>query len=74
MVRCRNRESEMRNMENRRTAYAPPTEASAMEYCIACHGDTGYTVDVPIQARHYYVEGCGQLCEDCYLAFSLQRD
>ena len=64
----------MHKQGSRQTVHTSPMEADAPEYCIACHGDTGYTVDVPIQARHYYVEGCGQLCETCYLEFSLQRD
>lgn len=36
------------------------------ECCVLCHGDTGYTADVPIEKRQYYYEGCGQLCLECY--------
>ncbi len=42
-------------------------ERDEKEYCVLCHGDTGYRKTTPIDQRSYYVEGCGQLCEDCYM-------
>ena len=36
--------------------------------CIVCWNETEYEEDTPIQERHFYIEGCGQLCEKCYLA------
>lgn len=37
------------------------------EKCILCGVDTGILVDLPVDARRYYVDGVGQLCEDCYI-------
>jgi hypothetical protein len=34
--------------------------------CVMCGKDTPYLVSTHIDMRHFYVEGCGQLCKDCY--------
>ena len=34
--------------------------------CVNCEKETPYHMDVNIDYRDYYVEGAGQLCEDCY--------
>ncbi len=34
--------------------------------CVLCGDETGYTYDVPVDMRRFYVSGCGQLCENCY--------
>lgn len=55
--------------EGKRISAGVPVDqeyTSEYEYCVICHGDTGYTFDVPICYRKFYVEGCGQLCEDCH--------
>lgn len=31
-----------------------------------CGTNTGVRTDQPVELRTYYVEGCGQLCEDCW--------
>jgi len=37
-----------------------------IEKCIVCGKATTYTKDTPISERAGYVEGGGQLCQDCY--------
>lgn len=37
-----------------------------IEKCVACGKATAYTKDTPISERSGYVEGGGQLCQDCY--------
>ena len=37
------------------------------ERCILCGNDTGVSVNLPADARKYYINGVGQLCEDCYI-------
>ncbi len=37
------------------------------EKCVSCDGLTPYTKNTHITARHYYVEGGGQLCKECYI-------
>lgn len=34
--------------------------------CIICKTETPYTKDTHIDERKFYVEGAGQLCEQCY--------
>lgn len=36
------------------------------ELCIRCGKPTPYNPSTPITLRRYYVEGSGQLCEECY--------
>lgn len=36
------------------------------DLCISCEGETKYSHDTSIEYRDYYVEGAGQLCEDCH--------
>jgi len=37
-----------------------------IEKCVRCGADTPYTINTHIDMRKNYVEGAGQLCEDCY--------
>lgn len=36
------------------------------EKCILCGKDTGIPFNEPIDGRKYFIDGCGQLCEDCF--------
>jgi len=36
------------------------------ERCIRCGKETEYDVSTPVTVRRWYVEGSGQLCEQCY--------
>lgn len=36
------------------------------ELCIRCGRPTPYDIHTPINLRHYYIDGSGQLCEDCW--------
>jgi len=31
-----------------------------------CKNNIGVRTDCPVDQRSYYVEGCGQLCEECW--------
>jgi len=33
----------------------------------SCKANTGVRTDCPIEQREYYIEGCGQLCKECWL-------
>jgi hypothetical protein len=37
------------------------------EKCISCGNETPYDVNESIHSRFHYVEGAGQLCEECYI-------
>lgn len=37
-----------------------------MEKCVICGKETNEPIDKPIDFRYYYIEGAGQLCEECY--------
>ena len=34
--------------------------------CVVCREKTEYDVNDHVDVRLYYVEGSGQLCEECY--------
>lgn len=34
--------------------------------CVICGKETPYTIETHIDFRLYYVEGCGQLCKECW--------
>lgn len=36
------------------------------DLCVFCRVNSGVRTDCPVQVRQNYIEGCGQLCEDCY--------
>ena len=36
------------------------------ELCIRCNKPTPYHPDTPLTLRRYYVEGSGQICEECF--------
>lgn len=36
------------------------------DLCISCECETKYSHDTSIEYRDYYIEGAGQLCEDCH--------
>lgn len=37
------------------------------ECCVRCGAETEYLISTPIDLRRWYVEGSGQLCEECWL-------
>ena len=36
------------------------------ELCVRCGKETAYGINTPIEMRRWYVEGAGQLCEECW--------
>jgi hypothetical protein len=36
------------------------------DICVICNIETQYNKDFNINTRDYYIEGCGQLCQECY--------
>lgn len=36
------------------------------DICVKCKKLTQYTKDVDIDLREHYIEGAGQLCDECY--------
>lgn len=34
--------------------------------CVSCGCETPYPINMNIDFRNYYVEGAGQLCEECF--------
>lgn len=34
--------------------------------CVICNENSGVRTDCPVERRSHYVEGCGQLCEECW--------
>lgn len=40
------------------------------EKCVCCGRDTGISLSMPVELRKFFVDGCGQLCESCYMALN----
>lgn len=38
----------------------------ATEGCVICGKDTGVAIETHIDLRHFYEEGVGQLCKECF--------
>ena len=36
------------------------------DYCYLCQRETPFNKDDPINKRYNYIEGAGQLCQECY--------
>jgi hypothetical protein len=36
------------------------------DVCVSCGKETPYDIDTHIDLRHCYIEGAGQLCEECF--------
>ena len=36
------------------------------ELCVRCGKETKYDTSTPITLRRYFIEGAGQLCEECW--------
>lgn len=36
------------------------------DLCVRCGKETQYDINYPVVLRNYYVEGSGQLCEECF--------
>jgi len=45
----------------------------ATEQCVLCGNDTGVLVSLPADARKHYINGVGQLCEDCYIKVNARK-
>ena len=41
-------------------------EVVPLEKCVVCDIETNVPVNQHIDYRHYYIEGGGQLCKECY--------
>lgn len=46
------------------------------EICVRCGHPTPYDQSTPTYLRHYYIEGSGQMCEECFqdlYAYEIKR-
>ena len=43
------------------------------ERCILCGDDTGVATKLPADARKHYIDGVGQLCENCYIKVNAHK-
>jgi len=42
------------------------TVESSYETCVVCDKQTNVPVDLHVDYRNYYIDGAGQLCEECF--------
>ena len=48
-------------------------DALETERCILCGDDTGVPTKLPTDARKHYINGVGQLCENCYIKVNAHK-
>lgn len=36
------------------------------DICVRCGKEAEFDINTPVEMRRWYVEGAGQLCEDCW--------
>jgi len=36
-----------------------------LDMCVSCGKETKYPKNLHIDSRHHYIEGAGQLCDEC---------
>ena len=46
--------------------YVKPVDGILYDLCVICKNITGVLTDCSVDQRKYYVDGCGQLCADCW--------
>lgn len=44
------------------------------DVCVFCGRDSGIKRDTPVNRRIGYVQGCGQLCGECYTEMYIRRE
>ena len=42
------------------------SESRQVESCVRCGKKTDYTVADSVSVRYHYIDGAGQLCDECY--------
>lgn len=45
-----------------------PSNKTMIKKCIRCNKPIPYDINYPVDQRLYYIEGSGQLCEECWNA------
>lgn len=49
-------------------------DGNLRDHCVVCHKPTLTPVSLNINMRIHYVEGVGQLCEDCWKQLYFQNN
>ena len=71
MLFARKKKSEIKEQHCRCNIYIVPEEN---ERCVIGGKKTGMNRRMPIHNRKYYVECCGQLCEECFISLNLGKN
>ena len=53
---------------------AKPQYSARKEHCILCGRLTETAYDQPLSKRQHYIEGAGQLCQECYQELYVPRN
>lgn len=61
-------------MKKKKTYVKPIVQfhMGASETCLLCGKNTEVPISKPIGERRFYIEGAGQLCEECYRSLQIQ--
>ena len=53
--------------DKNRTDKISTSPSQKKDCCVLCGKPTDYDSSVPISSRNFYISGCGQLCEKCFI-------
>jgi len=56
-----------------KTKKAEPYTKNGYDLCVQCRAKTHYLTTTPIQQRLGYIEGAGQLCQECIVKMEQER-
>lgn len=42
--------------------------------CVRCGKETEYDINTPLEVQRWYVEGAGQMCEECWYKLWPRRE
>ncbi len=65
--------NEKKNAENEAKHTVAAEDEAIFEHCVLCKKKTKIRRDTHIASRAYYVEGCGQLCRECFISLYVDK-
>lgn len=61
------------NLGKKEKSFVNDAKPDEKERCVICWKETEYSKNTPIKDRQFYMEGAGQLCEECYKECLLEK-
>jgi hypothetical protein len=63
---------EIINIEKKAKHQVPDEDKKELERCVLCGKRINVRRDTCVDFRAYYVEGCGQICKECFVSLYVE--